>query len=140
MNFSGLMSGRSCAFCIFAFCYFQIYAHSQIRTILNSTHIHVEYAMKISQVQFDIIFLSLLILLLFCFVLKDYLFIYIFEGERAWKKVRGKVGERDKPTLHWVQSLTRAQSQNPEIMTWAEIKSHTFNWLSHPGRPFCSVC
>ena len=26
---------------------------------------------------------------------------------------------------------------NSEIMTWAEIKSWTLNWLSHPGAPKC---
>jgi len=30
-------------------------------------------------------------------------------------------------------------SQNPEIMTWAEIKSGTLNRLSHPGAPLCDV-
>ena len=27
----------------------------------------------------------------------------------------------------------RAPSPDPEIMTWAEIKIRTLNWLSHPG-------
>ena len=29
----------------------------------------------------------------------------------------------------------RAQFHNPEIMTWAEIKSQKPNQLSHPGTP-----
>lgn len=28
-----------------------------------------------------------------------------------------------------------AQSYNPEIMIWAEIKSQALNWLSRPGTP-----
>ena len=27
---------------------------------------------------------------------------------------------------------------NPKIMTWAEIKSQTLNWQSHPGAPVLS--
>ena len=29
-----------------------------------------------------------------------------------------------------------AWSHDPEIMTWAKIKSWTFSWLSHPGAPY----
>ena len=31
---------------------------------------------------------------------------------------------------------SRTWFHDPEIMTWAEIKSRTLNWLSHPGTPF----
>ena len=41
---------------------------------------------------------------------------------------RGKGGGRE----------TLSVSQDPDIMTWAEIKSWTLNRLSHPGAP--SVC
>ena len=37
------------------------------------------------------------------------------------------------PTEHRVGG--RAASQDPEIMTWAKIKSQSLNWLSHPGIP-----
>ena len=30
-------------------------------------------------------------------------------------------------------------THNPEIKTWAEIKSWTLNWLSHPGPPTCII-
>ena len=37
-----------------------------------------------------------------------------------------------------------AQTHNPEIKTWAEMKRWMFNWLSHPGAPatsgFNSIC
>ena len=32
-----------------------------------------------------------------------------------------------------------AWSQDPEIMTWGEIKSQTLKWLSHPGAPRCNI-
>ena len=50
---------------------------------------------------------------------------------------RGAEGERESleklPTEHRVQR--GAQSQDPEIMTWAEIKCQLLNQLSHPGNP-----
>ena len=32
----------------------------------------------------------------------------------------------------------RLDLTNHEIMTWAQIKSQTLNWLSHPGAPPCA--
>ena len=46
------------------------------------------------------------------------------EGERILKQ-----------TPCWAESPTWGSSQDPEIMTWAEIKSHKLNWLSYPGAP-----
>jgi len=46
----------------------------------------------------------------------------------------GRSRERGRlPTECRAQS--RAWSHNPEIMTWAEIKSQMLNWLSHPSTP-----
>ena len=36
----------------------------------------------------------------------------------------------DKPRVR-----QRAQSHDPEIMTWAKVKSQTFNQLRHPSNP-----
>ena len=65
-----------------------------------------------------------------------YLFIWERENERAW------VGGRDRgtsrlPTEYWAQH--GAWSHNPEIMTWAEIKSQMLNQLSHPGAPIITI-
>ena len=46
------------------------------------------------------------------------------EGETVSSRLRAERGTR-----------CRAQSQDPEIMTWAETKSQTFNQMSHPGAP-----
>ena len=51
-------------------------------------------------------------------------------GGAEWERERERILSR----LHsWNGVWCRAQSHNPEIMTWAEIKSRTLNWLSHPG-------
>ena len=58
------------------------------------------------------------------------LLIYLREGERA----RGeKQRERDKQTPRWVQSPRPIWSYNPEIKTWAKIKSQMLNQLNNPG-------
>ena len=49
---------------------------------------------------------------------------------------KGRGVERDGgrlPAEHG--ALQGGQSQNPGIITWTEIKSHTLNWLKHPGTP-----
>ena len=63
---------------------------------------------------------------------KALFFLFIWEREQA----RGRTdGDRETwsrlPTEHRAQHGT--QSQDPEIMTWAEIKSQLLNWLSHEG-------
>lgn len=51
------------------------------------------------------------------------------EGTEAeWERISGR-----HPTEYG--ACVRAQSHNPEIMSWVEIKSQLFNWLSHPGAP-----
>ena len=49
-----------------------------------------------------------------------------------WQRKR----ESLKQIVHQVHNLTGgAQYHNPEIMTWSEIKSQTFNQLCHPDTP-----
>ena len=47
----------------------------------------------------------------------------------------GAEGEEDKWTPYWGGAQQGALSQDPEIMTWTEIKSQMLNWLSHPDAP-----
>ena len=44
-------------------------------------------------------------------------------------------GEREKQTPTKQGAWGRAWSHDPEIMTWADIKSQMLNWLSHPDAP-----
>ena len=73
------------------------------------------------------------------------LFIYL-EREREWEREsehaetkgqRDREGENPKQALYFsVEPEMEFQPMNHcEIMTWAEIKSWTLNWLSHPGVP-----
>ena len=67
-------------------------------------------------------------------ILKNYLFI-LRESKREWvgeePKAEGKRISRRLPAEH--RAWNRAQSHDPEIMTWAEIKSWMLNWQSHPN-------
>ena len=58
---------------------------------------------------------------------------FFFERENMSGGAEGE-GEKVKQTLCWARS-PGAPSHDPEIMTWAEIKSQILNWLSHPGTP-----
>ena len=73
-------------------------------------------------------------------------FIYFFwESARAHARMRictctlahahKREEQRPSPAVSACQRRAHAglESLNPEIMTWAEIKSCVFNWLSHPG-------
>ena len=67
-------------------------------------------------------------------------FSFLFEGwgQRAeTERERGSILSR-LPTEHGAQP--GAWSRNPEIMTWAEIRSRMLNWLSHPGAPAKIIC
>ena len=59
----------------------------------------------------------------------------IWEGWGMGEGQRKREKENPKKAPCSVQTQCRAQSQDLGIMTWAEIKSQTFNWLSHPGAP-----
>ena len=62
-------------------------------------------------------------------------FIYMY-FEREWLRGRGRGRKNPEQTLHCQhRALCRLKLMNHEIMTWAEIKSHSCNWLSHPGDP-----
>ena len=75
------------------------------------------------------------------FVLNIFLnFIYFErEGESASREgaERERGRERIPRRLHAVSREPRAglKLMNREIMTWAQIKSRTLNWLSHPSAP-----
>ena len=57
------------------------------------------------------------------------------ESEHTRKKGRGR--ERILSRLHaQCRAWCRAQSHEPGIVTWAEIKSQTLNWLSHQVPPY----
>ena len=67
-------------------------------------------------------------------------FIYLFwEREREHECARGveKEGQRIPSRFCMVSTKPNAELDptNCEIMTWAEVKSQTLNWLSHSGAP-----
>ena len=57
---------------------------------------------------------------------------YLFERERTHKQGEGQERERISSRLRLLAELG---SHDPEITTWAEIKSQTLNGLSHRGTP-----
>lgn len=59
-------------------------------------------------------------------------FLYLFESAGDSGEGRRR-RERDKQTPNWARVQFRAQSHDPETMTWSETKSRTLNRLSHPG-------
>ena len=66
------------------------------------------------------------------FLFKIYFWFLILEkGEGEMQRER----ERNPPSrlLAGHGAWRGAQSHNPEIMTWAKIKSWVLSWLSHPG-------
>ena len=56
-----------------------------------------------------------------------------FFWEREWAQVRARERENLQQAGH--RAWCGAWSHNPEIMTWAEIKSQALNQLNHPGAP-----
>ena len=59
--------------------------------------------------------------------------LFILEREREQERA-GRGAERISSRLPIEYGAwCGAQSQDPEIMTWAKIKSQLINWLSHPG-------
>ena len=60
------------------------------------------------------------------------------DGERG-RRWGGSAGERNSSKLPTeYRARCGSGSHNPEIMTWAEIKSGMLNRLSHPGAPHFS--
>ena len=66
----------------------------------------------------------------------SFLFIYL-EREHEQGRGRERGRERSPSRLHTVSMETNVglKLTKHEIMTWAEAKSRTVNWLSHPGAP-----
>ena len=65
-------------------------------------------------------------------------YLFIFERERE-SALKWEERHRERESSSWLPAEHRGwlgpQSQNPEIRTWAKIKSQTLNWMSHPGAP-----
>ena len=68
-------------------------------------------------------------------------FTFFFNSERVRRsRERGRERERERESqagsaLSSQSPVWGSNSQTHDIMTWAEIKSQTFNRLSHPGAP-----
>ena len=64
------------------------------------------------------------------------IYLFIWEREREW--ARGGQRERERISNRFPTECgawPNAWSYNPEIMTWAEMKSQMLIWPSHPGVP-----
>ena len=63
--------------------------------------------------------------------------LFFFEREYGWSGRGQKEGVRETLKQAHAQhgAWLGARSHNPGITTWAEIKSWTLNWRSHPGAP-----
>ena len=78
------------------------------------------------------------------FFFKD-LLIYFREKESEYKQRGGAEGEKESPSDSppGCRAQLRSGSHNPEIMTWAKIKSWMLNWLSpqvpHSATSFLKV-
>ena len=80
-----------------------------------------------------------LLLLKLLLILKIFLELFIY-FERGSECKWGRDRERGRGSIpNRIYALHEAQcwagSHDPEIMTWAKIKSRTPKWLSHPGVP-----
>ena len=71
------------------------------------------------------------------FVFIFLIFIDLFSMSR--RRSREREVENLKQSLHWAWSQCRAWFQDPEVMTWTEIKNQTLNPLSHPDTPFLFI-
>ena len=112
--------------------------HSDLDDILTFTSvlyicIHI-FILLISIISFQLGDLS------YCFLFCLFLFL---ESERAWagegEGQRGRKRERESQCWAW-SPMCRAWSHDPEIMTWAEIKSWSLNWMSQIGALILFVC
>ena len=73
-----------------------------------------------------------------------YFLMFIFERQREHMCTRASRGKAERKEDRTPSKFCTAVSAEPdaglkltncEIMSWVEIKSRTFNWLSHPRRP-----
>ena len=87
-----------------------------------------------SCIWFSTRYCALLFFLFFLFFFKEDLFIYLTEYTLLRWGGAERIYSSRLPT-HPVQSPCGANPTNHEIMTPAETKSPTSNWLEHPGTP-----
>ena len=69
----------------------------------------------------------------FCFLMFIYLFWERERGERQREKERERIPSRLLTVS--AEPNTGLKLMNREIITWANIKSWSLNWLRHPGAP-----
>ena len=62
-----------------------------------------------------------------------------FIGSRGRRKGRENLKQAHAQHGAWHGAQHGARSHDPEIMTWAEIKSRMLNWLSPPGAPIFTL-
>ena len=72
--------------------------------------------------------------ILFYLIFLDFIFIWLREKE-SMRAGGGGEGERQADSCVEHGAQCGAPSQDPKIMTWAETKSQTLKWLSHPDTP-----
>ena len=113
-----------------SFSIFNILLHSLLACVISAEKL--TDSLMVITLFFNIFFFLAVFKIPFLF--KDiYLFIWERESE-FMNSGRGRADEwREKQIPCWAWSPTQAWSPNPEIMTWAEIKSCRLNLWSHPG-------
>ena len=70
---------------------------------------------------------------LWFFFFRFYLFICLFRECKQGEEQQERERQNPKQIRAERGAQCKAQSNDPDIMTWAEIKSRMVNWLSHPG-------
>ena len=68
-------------------------------------------------------------------ITRTFFFFFFWEREIEDEWERGKETIPSRLCAIGMEPDLGLDLMNREIMTWAEIKSRTFNWLSHPDAP-----